>query len=258
MARKAVSQEIPEAKIRNAIWYLKNNKTKKFVCEFLGIAYNTKKLDTIIEDFHKRLEREAALKKNAKAKVFSEQEKKNIANAYLAGETQSAISKDNFISPQRVKNMLIEMGVPIRGRGKKSEAKVDHIIQDLDSVFKKGDKVFLAKFNGFGIIDTVFDEEYLEYLESGKQRYVETYRFKPDKNGMSGKYFEPAEGVHYEIYWTLPDGTDMKLRPMQTLRNRIMKTIEETGREYYLVWREGDEAAFYYFQRDQLYPIKVA
>ena len=39
---------ISEAKIRQAIWMLKAKKTKKQVCEHLGIAYNTKRLDNII------------------------------------------------------------------------------------------------------------------------------------------------------------------------------------------------------------------
>ena len=57
--------EITEAKIRQAIWMLKAKKTKKAVCEHLGIAYNTKRLDQIIKDFHEKLEREAELKKES-------------------------------------------------------------------------------------------------------------------------------------------------------------------------------------------------
>ena len=50
MARAAVkSTEIPEAKIRQAIWMIKSKKTKKSICEHLGIAYNTKRLDSIIQ-----------------------------------------------------------------------------------------------------------------------------------------------------------------------------------------------------------------
>ena len=40
--------EIPEAKIRQALWMIKSKKTKKAICEHLGIAYNTKRLDNII------------------------------------------------------------------------------------------------------------------------------------------------------------------------------------------------------------------
>ena len=46
--------EIPEAKIRQAIWMLKTNKTKKSICEHLGVAYNTKRIDTIISEFQEK------------------------------------------------------------------------------------------------------------------------------------------------------------------------------------------------------------
>ncbi len=55
--------EIPESKIRQAIWMLKTNKTKKSICEHLGIAYNTKRLDSIINEFHEREARTKELKK---------------------------------------------------------------------------------------------------------------------------------------------------------------------------------------------------
>jgi len=254
---KTPTTEISEAKIRNAIWYLKTGKTKKFVCEFLGMPYNTKKLETIIEEFHKKQEREIELKKAAKTKKFTLEEKKAIANQYLAGEAQSTLAKQYYISPQRIKTILMEMNTPIRGRGKKSEAKVDHIVQNLEIKFKPGDKAFLAKYNCYVSIVKVFDEEYLDYLETGRQRYIELYPFKPDKYGMAGKYSEPAQGVHYEIYWVLEDGTEFKLSALRSIRTRIMDTIEETGREYYTVWREDDSNCFLYAMRDELYPIRI-
>ena len=54
----AKSPTIPEAKIRQAIWMLKKGKTKKAVCDHVGMAYSPKRLDTLIEDFHNRIERE--------------------------------------------------------------------------------------------------------------------------------------------------------------------------------------------------------
>ena len=83
----AKPQEISETKIRQAIWMLKTNKTKKSICEHLGIAYNTKRLDTIIKDFHEKQEREAQLKKAARAKKFTLDEKKGIASDYQNGDS---------------------------------------------------------------------------------------------------------------------------------------------------------------------------
>ena len=99
----AKAPEITEAKIRQVLWMIKAGKTKKACCEHLGIAYNTKKLDTIIEDFHKGVDREADLKKAARNKIFTAKEKQMIADSYLNGEAQSNLAKQFYVSPQKVK-----------------------------------------------------------------------------------------------------------------------------------------------------------
>ncbi len=124
---------------------LKAKKTKKAVCEHLGIAYNTKRLDNIIQEFHNNIDREAALKKKARLKKFTLSEKKGIADSYLNGETQSGLAKQFYISPQRVKNILIEMNVPIRARGKGKAANVEHVVQNLEVKFKKAIKFFMLR-----------------------------------------------------------------------------------------------------------------
>ena len=258
MARIAKNDEIPEAKIRNAIYYLKKGKTKKFICEYLNIAYNTKRLEKIVTDFKAKEERELELKKKAKNKVFTDKEKAFIAKEYQEGAAQSAIAKSWYVSPQRIKKILIDSGVPIRSRSKKTAAKVDHIVQDLEVKFQKDEKVFIAKYNEFAIIEQVYDEDYLEFLESGKQVYRETHPFKPDKTGLAGgSYFEPAEGIHYEIMWILDDNTEMKLSSVIRLRDQVMKCIEETGREFYRVWQLGDYSRYRYIRRHELFPVRT-
>jgi len=252
--------EITEAKIRQAIWMLKANKTKKSVCEHLGIAYNTKRLDNIIKEFHEKLEREAELKKKARNKIFTKTEKQGIADAYLGGETQSSLAKQFHISPQRIKKILMDMNVPIRARGKGKAAQVDHVVQDLEVKFTKGDKVFLASENCFAVVREVYDEEWLELHENGFQKYIETYPFKPGRNGMAGKYSEPARGIHYEIYWML-DGEVLPTRKLDAFlhqREKISKVIEETGRESYLIYKTDDYGGYKTVTRDRLFPVKAS
>ena len=82
MAKKPITNEISETKIRQAIWMIKANKTKKSVCEHLGIAYNTKRLDTIIKEFQDKENRLKELKKKRSKTPFSEAEKKSIVDDY--------------------------------------------------------------------------------------------------------------------------------------------------------------------------------
>jgi hypothetical protein len=251
--------EITEAKIRQAIWMLKAKKTKKAVCEHLGIAYNTKRLDAIIQDFHDKLEREAELKKKARNKIFTKVEKQGIADSYLDGETQSSIARQFYISPQRVKNILMEMNVPIRARGKGKAAKVDHVVQDLEVRFKEGDKVFYAPENCFATIREVYDEDWLEKHEEGFQKYIEIYPFKPGRNGMAGRFSEPAQGIHYEIYWML-DGEVLPTRKLDAFlnqRRKITECIEDTGRESYLIYKTDDYGGYKTVTRDKLFPVKA-
>jgi len=256
----AKANDITEAKIRQAIWMIKAKKTKKAVCEHLGIAYNTKRLDAIIQEFHDKQTREAELKKKARSKIFSQSEKEGIAESYLSGETQSGIAKQFYVSPQRIKKILMEMNVPIRARGKNKAANVEHVVQDLEVKFKEGDKVFLAEQNSFAQVREVYDEEWLEKHENGYQKYVETYQFKPDRRGMHNKYHEPTEGVHYEIYWML-EGEALptrKLRPFLHQRDKVSKVIEETGRESYLVYKTDDQGGYRVVTRDKLFPVKAS
>jgi hypothetical protein len=251
MAKKIETQEISEAKIRNAIWYLKTGKTKKFVCEFLGIAYNTARLAKIIEDFKSKEEREKQLKEKAKNTALTDAIKKDIVSSYLNGEAQTAIATRYYISPQRVKTVLLESNVPIRARAKNAPAKTEHIIQDLDIKFKPMDKVFYGSENSFASIVTVFDEEYAEKLRQGRQRWIE---LTPWKEG--GRFDKPVLDVHYQIYWELEDGSSWKLEPLKKHIKRVEDLIAETGRETYEVWLENEHSFRKMFvPRSDLFPV---
>lgn len=246
---------ISEAKIRQAIWMLKKNKTKKVVCDHIGISYSPKRLDTIIEDFHKRIERDKELKAKARFKTFSEKEKKSIADDYLGGQGLTAIGKRNFISPQRVKKFLIELNVPLRGRGKKSEATVNHIKQDLEIKFKKGDRVLIAKSSEFAEVKEVYDEEWLEeHRNPVRRRYLELHAMEAARKKYGDDY-EGKEDIHWQIYWQYDSGMEWKESAIKYRIHQIESILEETGRESYRLYVEGDSGHFLEEHRNNLYPV---
>ena len=247
-------QEIPESKIRIAIWELKKGKTKKHVCETLGIAYNTKRMEGIIQDFRDSLDRDARLKKQAKERGITEAMKSEIINSYVdSGEAISVIAKRLYISFVKAKAVLVENKIPIRARGKHKEGKTEHVTQDLDVKFNKKEKIFYRPESCYGRVLEVYDEDYIDELKDiVKEQYIEV--IKNVKNDI-----DTVEGVHYEVYYTLANGQEWKRKALQYHIQSIETLIEETGREYYKVWLdEPTLAGFRLVARNTLFPIKGA
>jgi hypothetical protein len=245
-----IINSIHEAKIRNAVWYLKTGKSKKFVCEYLNIPYSSKKLDDLIKQFNAAQKRKQELKAAARLKVFSLAEKTQIAKQYQNAESLASLSEQYYISVAKIKKILMELQVPLRT---KTGTKVDHLDQDVDSILEIGSRVFCKNHNCYAIVDVVYDEKYLDYLEQGRQIYVETYAYNP----KTSKYKQPVEGIHYEIYWQLISGALIKLSALASIRNQIIKKLEKSGREYYLLRSDNDFNYCFYASREAIYPIKA-
>jgi len=255
MAKKPTTVEISETKIRQAIWMMKANKTKKSICEILGIAYNTKRLDAIITEFRDKETRIADLKKKRSKTPFTQSEKLDIVKDYNSGESQSAISERYFASPTRIKSVLIEMNVPLRARSKKGEAKVDHVIQNLDDILVKGSRVFIPQINSFGTIKEVYDEDWIDYYRHPtKRRYVEIQNMEKLRKKF-GEDFEGTEDNHYNIYWCYDNGTEWKEYAIKDRIKDVESIIEKTGREHYLIWVEGDHNHFRNENREKIFPV---
>ncbi len=250
-AKKDTKEEISEAKIRQAIWMLKTNKTKKAICEHLGIAYNTTRLAKIIDDFKAREAREKELKEKAKTLEITPAIRKDIASSYINGEAQTSIAARYYISPQRVKAVLMEMNIPIRARAKNAAAKTEHIVQDLDVKFNISDRVFYGPENSFAIILNVNDEEYADKLRQGRQRWVELYPWTE-----KSRHPEPVIDIHYQIYWELEDGSSWKLSALKNHIKRVEDLIAETSRETYDVWIDNEHGFRKHFvHRSDLFPV---
>ena len=249
-------REISETRIRQAIWMLKTNKTKKSICEHLGIAYSTKRLETVITEFKEKQERLAKLKKKARATSLTQDDKDNIISSYEEGESMVTIAERLYLTSPRIKEVLLSQGVPIRSRKKRGAAQVDHIVQDLEVKFKENDKVFVYATSEFGIIDTVYDEEWIEYhSESYRARYVELNPLA-DARKKWGDDFEGKEDIHWNIYWDYDNGESWKSQAAKREIARHQENIAECGRESYLLRTQGDYSHVRELPRHELFPIK--
>lgn len=111
-------EEISDKILDEVIEALNGDKppTKKWACEKLGIKYNTKRLQKLIEDRIAHKEAVSRMKKKLRGTAVSKEEAAGMIAAYLTGESLSAISKQTFRSLGFVKKVLEDNNVPIRAK----------------------------------------------------------------------------------------------------------------------------------------------
>ena len=88
--------------------------TKKEACQILGIAYNTTRLDSLIEKYLERKERDASRRAALRGKPATQDEIMFTIQEYLEGATIDSISKAIYRGPNFVKHILEKYDVPIR------------------------------------------------------------------------------------------------------------------------------------------------
>lgn len=91
--------------------------TKKDCCAILGMAYNTTRLATIIDDFKAKRARDAQRRAELRGKPATRDDVVYIISEYLRGETVDSISKMTYRGSQFIKTILEFNNVPLRTPG---------------------------------------------------------------------------------------------------------------------------------------------
>ena len=128
--------------------------TKKDACQILGMAYNTTRLGTIIDDFKKTQTRNAERRAALRGKPATQEDVVYIISEYLNGETIDAISKITYRSSSFVKNILEINAVPIRIPG--STYFTPELVPEgaMRERFQVGEVVYSARYDSLARIDT--------------------------------------------------------------------------------------------------------
>jgi hypothetical protein len=138
--------------------------TKKDACQILGMAYNTTRLGTIIEDFKRAQARDAQRRAELRGKPATREDVVYIISEYLSGETVDAISKMTYRSPTFIKNVLESNAVPLRVPGHtyfSPELIPDGAVRDR---FKIGEIVYSARYDSIARIDSETKTEKYGYI----------------------------------------------------------------------------------------------
>ena len=161
MARKKSTSEeelMTDANIAKVIKLLEPEQgtkaiTKKDACQILGMAYNTTRLGTIIEEWKKKQTKNAERRAEKRGKPVTGEERVYIISEYLAGETVDSLSKSTYRSPTFVKSVLETNSVPIRVPG--SSYFCPELIPEgaIRERFKVGEVVYSARYDSTARID---------------------------------------------------------------------------------------------------------
>lgn len=127
--------------------------TKKDACQILGMAYNTTRLGTIIDEYKKTQARNAQRRAELRGKPATKEDVVYIISEYLSGEPVDSISKRTYRSPTFIKNILEANAVPIRVPGHtyfSPELIPDGAVRDR---FVLGEVVYSARYDSLARID---------------------------------------------------------------------------------------------------------
>ena len=128
--------------------------TKKEACQILGMAYNTTRLATILEEFKQKRDRDATRRQALRGKAATAEEITYIIQEYLEGATVDAISKSTYRGTSFIKAILDKYSVPVRVPGHsyfKPELIPEGAVRDR---FKVGEIVYSARYDSTARIDT--------------------------------------------------------------------------------------------------------
>ena len=128
--------------------------TKKDACAILGIAYNTTRLDNLIEKYLEKNARDAARRAALRGKPATSEEITYVIQEYLEGSTIDAISKSTFRGPTFIKAILEKYDVPVRQTSHSyfsPELIPDGAVRDR---FTIGEVVYSARYDSIARVDT--------------------------------------------------------------------------------------------------------
>jgi hypothetical protein len=128
--------------------------TKKECCQILGMAYNTTRLATILEEFKAKRDRDAQRRAALRGKAATSEEVTYIIQEYLEGATVDAISKSTYRGTTFVKAVLDKYSVPVRVPGH-SYFRPELIPEGaVRNRFTVGEVVYSARYDSMARIDT--------------------------------------------------------------------------------------------------------
>ena len=148
------SEDLSDNAIEKVISLLSAEKpcTKKEACSILRITYNTTRLQSIIDNYKEKKEREAKLRAEKSHKPATEAEIQYSIQEYLTGQPVSTIADSLYRSASFVDKILTRCAVPRRGTGWSYFTPELIPEQSTKDSFDIGEKVWSARYESIAVI----------------------------------------------------------------------------------------------------------
>lgn len=148
-------ENLTDANIERVVKLLEQAKpiTKKEACEVLNIAYNTTRLNNIIEGYKSRLALDQKRRAANRGKPASPEEIRSTVLDYLKGVSVSEIAEGLYRSTTFVRNIIETVGVPQRGVGENYFEYSPLPDQCITDKFEINELAWSARFQSVCIID---------------------------------------------------------------------------------------------------------
>ena len=122
--------------------------SKKEACEVLNISYNTKRLDSIIENWLAEQERRKIMRASLRGKPTTIDEEREIVNSYINNDPIAEIEKFTFRTKDVIEKVINKYNIPKRIRGEYSYFNPPFLPDEgIKEDYKEGDLVFAARYN---------------------------------------------------------------------------------------------------------------
>ena len=205
--RKKADEQLSEQNIERVLELLEAEKpiTKKDACAMLHIAYNTTRLNKIVEAHKAMLSQRIEMRKRFRNKPLDKAELKNIISSYLAGDSLSDIANDTFRSIALIKRTLTKYHIPLRNSSIDYWNPVEVPIEAMQDDYIKDDLVFSARYNQpASIMKKIKEEVYRIWLYKDQQFALQPFYELSDLRTVQqdlGVHIEdmPAEEINHII-----------------------------------------------------------
>ena len=156
--KKRDHENLSDTNIRKVIDLLNGQApiSKKEACSILNIAYNTTRLQRIIDDFEETQAYREKRKLQNKGKAATKDEVADAVTRFLSGDPISDIASGLYRSAGFIKAIIERVGVPQKQEGVYDYLPEECVAED----FTVGEIVWSAKYHGPAIIQAELSVDY--------------------------------------------------------------------------------------------------